>query len=169
MAVTTDIVATWRNPRAITRARLAQGIGEDRVLSILIGALLLVFVAQWPGAARAAHFDPAAPLPPRLLAAFLAVLALVPVMYGVAAVSHLAARLAGGRGTWRGARIALFGALLATAPAMLFQGLVAGLIGPGPSLTAVGIVVAAAFVVIWGVSWHEAEFSRPQVQRRQKG
>jgi hypothetical protein len=70
-------------------------------------------------------------------------------LYAIAAFSHLVARLLGGQGTWYGARMALFWALLAAAPLWLLWGLVAGLIGPGPALSATGVVALGAFLAIW--------------------
>jgi hypothetical protein len=63
----------------------------------------------------------------------------------------------GGQGTGYGARVALFWSLLAVSPLMLFQGLVRGFVGPGPGLTATGIVVALAFLALWINALIEAE------------
>ena len=45
--------------------------------------------------------------------------------------------------------LALFWALLASAPVVLLNGLVAGFIGPGPALTIVGVAWVAVFVWFW--------------------
>ena len=151
MSLTTRILQTWRDPRAVMRGHLVQGAREDRALAILMGACLMVFVAQWPGLSRAAHLDPSVPLDARLSGALMGTLFLVPLLaYVLAAVSHLVARLMGGQGTWFGARMALFWSLLAVSPLMLFQGLVAGFVGPGPSATLSGLVVLAGFLFLWG-------------------
>lgn len=158
MPVSTDIVRTYRRPRQVIREKLAQGPREDRALATLMGACLLVFVAQWPVLSRAAYLDPGVPLQARLAGALMAWLFIVPVAaYVLAAASHLAARLAGGRGTWFGARLALFWALLAASPLWLLNGLVGGFIGPGPALTLVGLVAVGAFVLFWGAGLYEAE------------
>jgi hypothetical protein len=158
MSATMRILATWRDPRGTMRAHLAAGPREDRALAALIAACALIFVAQWPALARAAHLDPAVPLQARLGGALMGTLFIVPLAsYGLAALSHLAARAMGGRGSWYGARMALFWSLLAVAPAMLFQGLVAGLVGPGTALNAVGIAVALAFLALWLPALSEAE------------
>ena len=80
---------------------------------------------------------------------FVLVFVLPLILYAVAGLSHLVARAFGGKGDHRSARLALVWSLLATAPAMLFQGLVGGLVGEGLQLTLVGVLVAVAFVWLW--------------------
>ncbi len=157
MTVTTDLVATWRRPREILRQHLARGQSEPFAFSLLLVFLALAFVAQWPVAAREAHFAGEASALPRILPRAMAVLATIPVWYGLAALSRLAARALGGQGTWYGARVALFWALAAIGPLMLLQGLVSGMIGPGAGLTAVTVVIGAAFFWLWFTLLHEAE------------
>lgn len=158
MSVTNDIVLTYRAPRRVMRRKLAGGSREDRVLATLMGACVLIFVAQWPVLSRQAFLDPTVPLEARLGAALLAWLFFVPLAaYLIAAATHVLARLLGGRGTWFGARLALFWALLAASPLWLLNGLVAGLVGPGPALTLVGAVAFGVFLVFWGVGLWEAE------------
>ncbi|WP_126978586.1 YIP1 family protein [Frigidibacter oleivorans] len=161
MPVTTDILASWRRPRAVMRRHLAAGVREDRALGYLMLAMGVIFVAQWPRLSREAFFAPEVPFEARLSGALLAIVFLAPLFfYALAAVAHLAARAAGGRGSFFGARMALFWALLAVSPAMLLQGLVAGFIGPGPAQTVVGLAVLAAFLMIWGAGLWAAEFER---------
>jgi hypothetical protein len=144
------------------RERLQQGPREDRALAILMAACLLFFVAQWPGAARQAHLDPGVPLNARLAGALMATVFLAPLMfYALGALSHLAARLFGGRGSYYGARLALFWTLLMISPLMLLQGLVAGFIGAGPAATATGVIVLAAFLFFWAANLYEAEQMPP--------
>lgn len=158
MAVATDILASYRNPAKVFRRRLAAGVDEGRALSVLMVASGLIFVSQWPGIARAAHLDPSIPFDARIGGALMATLFMLPLLaYGIAALSHVLARLAGGKGSFGGARMALFWALLAVSPLMLLQGLVRGMIGPGPALTATGIVVLVAFLIIWATALLEAE------------
>ncbi|MFO1202893.1 MAG: YIP1 family protein [Tabrizicola sp.] len=157
MTVTTDLVATWARPRAILRQHLARGRSEPFAVSFLLIFLLLAFVAQWPAAAREAHLAGEASALPRILPRAFAVLATIPVWYGLAAVSRLVAGALGGQGTWCSARIALFWALAAIGPLMLLQGLVAGMIGPGPALTTVTVLIGAGFLWLWLTLLHEAE------------
>ena len=150
MAITSDIAATWRAPKAMIRQMLASGADEGRAVAILMGALALIFVAQTPRLAREAHLDPSVPLDARMGVTLFALVFMAPLaFYGIAAISHLAARSLGGKGGWYGARLALFWALLCTVPLMLLQGLIAGMIGPGTAATTVGLGVALAFGWIW--------------------
>jgi hypothetical protein len=157
MSITTDLVATWTRPRAILRQHLARGQSEPLALSFLLVFLALAFVSQWPVAAREAHFSGEPSALPRILPRAMVILATIPIWYGVAAISRLAARALGGQGTWYGARIALFWALAAVGPLFLFQGLVGGMIGPGPALTLVTVVVGVAFLWLWITLLREAE------------
>jgi hypothetical protein len=150
VAVTTDILALWRQPRRTFRAKLAEGVREDRAFAVLMGACLLSFVAQWPALARAAHLDPSVPLDARMAGALMGTLFLLPLLaYALAGASHLVARALGGGGTFYGARLALFWALLAAAPGALLYGLVAGLLGAGSSAVVTGLAVFAGFLWLW--------------------
>jgi hypothetical protein len=158
MALVADIVNLWRHPGPTMRAKLAAGPREDRALAVLMAACGLGFVAQWPRLARAAHLDPSVPLDARLGGALMGAVFLLPlVAYAVAAASHLAARALGGRGSFFGARLALFWALLAAAPLMLAAGLVGGLAGPAAVTRLVGVAVFAAFAYLWMRLLVEAE------------
>jgi hypothetical protein len=158
MPVSTDILESYLRPRQVFRRKLEGGTHEGRALATLIGACLLIFVAQWPGQAREAHINPAIPLDARMGGALLGTLFLLPpITYAVAALSHLAARAFGGTGSFFSARLALFWSLLAVSPLMLLQGLVRGFIGPGPALTLVGLAVLATFLMFWVTSLFESE------------
>lgn len=167
MAVSNDMIRTWRAPRAVMRKLLDQGQREDRAIAYLMIACLLIFVAQWPRLSRlAAGFDlPAGAAVPQLdqLIAyeFMAWLMIWPLfLYLLGGATHWIARLFGGQGTMYGARIALFWALLATTPALLLHGLTAGFVGPGVQTDIVGGLWALAFGIIWISSLIEAE-SKP--------
>jgi len=158
VSISTDIARTYVRPREVIRSRLAAGQREDRALAVLMGACVLIFVAQWPRLARQAHFDDAISLQALMAGALMGWLFIAPLLlYTLAALTHLVARLFGGQGTWFRARMALFWALLAASPLWLFHGLVAGLVGPGVALTGVGVLALGAFVVFWGVGLIEAE------------
>lgn len=159
MTITTDILRSWRRPRAVIREKLARGVREDRALAVIMAAGLLLFVAQWPILSRASYLDPATPLEARLGGALMACLFVLPLLaYAIAQISHLVAKLIRGRGTAFGARLALFWALLAVTPAMLFQGLLAGFLGQTPAVIAVQLAVLAVFLWIWLAMLYEAEF-----------
>jgi hypothetical protein len=164
MPLTTDIVRTWRTPRRVIRDILDQGRREDRAIAFLLIACFLIFIAQWPRLSRvAAGFDlPAredAPELTQLMAyEFMGWVMIWPLLfYVIAAISHLIAKLMGGKGDWYGARIALFWSLLATVPLLLLHGLTAGFLGPGAQTNLVGAIWVIAFGVIWGQSLREAE------------
>jgi hypothetical protein len=156
--ITRDIARTYRAPRQVLREKLAAGPREERALATLLGACFLVFVSQWPALSRQAWLDPEVPLDARLGGALMGWLFIAPMAaYVMAAATHVAARLIGGRGSWFGARLALFWALLAASPLWLLNGLVAGFIGPGPALNLVGLAAVTAFLVFWGAGLWEAE------------
>lgn len=150
MSATRDILQSYRNPRVVIRRHLARGVNEGRVFIFLVGACLLVFIAQWPRLSREAFLDATVPLDARLGAAMLGWLFIAPLFfYALAGVSYLVARLMGGQGSAFGARLALFWSLLVVTPLWLLQGLVAGFIGAGPQLTVVGALLLGAFFWVW--------------------
>ena len=123
MSLIPDIVESWRAPARVVRRHLARPKSEAFVFTFLFTFLLLAFVAQTPYAARLSHMNPEVPLQQRLLATALGLMAMIPFWYGLAAASRLVARVFGGQGSWYGARLALFWALVAVTPAMLLMGL----------------------------------------------
>lgn len=158
MSVSRDIVATWRRPRTVIRRLLGMGRREDLALMFLMLACLLIFVAQWPRLQREAVLDPSVPFDARIGGALVGLLLWLPLIaYALGAISHGLARLVGGKGSWYSARLALFWSLLATAPATLLYGLVAGMIGPGPAETGVGAIAGFSVLAIWGITLWEAE------------
>ena len=108
MSLVPDIVESWRAPRRVLRRHMARPRSEAFLFTFLFTFLLIAFVAQAPYAARLAHFQPEVPMPQRLFAAFLGLIATLPLWYGLAALSRLVARALGGQGSWYGARLALF-------------------------------------------------------------
>jgi len=164
MSVTTDIVRTWRRPRAVIRDLLSQGRREDRAIVFLMVSCFLIFVAQWPRLRRVSEGYEPSPWPEDMnfegmmtYTFFASVIILPLLMYGIAALSHVLARVFGGKGSFYSARLALFWTLLATSPLFLFYGLVRGLIGPGTQAMLVGAIGGIIFVVIWLASLREAE------------
>ncbi|WP_333712229.1 YIP1 family protein [Yoonia sp.] len=166
MSVTTDIVRTWRRPQAVIRGLLDQGRREDRAIVFLMISCFLIFMSQWPRLRRVSEGYEPSPWPPDInfegmmtYTFFASVIILPLVMYAIAGISHMIARVLGGKGSFYSARLALFWTLLATSPFILFYGLVRGLIGPGTQATLVGVVGAIAFLIIWLASLREAERS----------
>lgn len=168
MAVTTDIVRAWRNPRAVMRNHLDAGRREDRALIFVMGACFVIFIAQWPRLSRkAAGFDlvQGAEVPEltQLMAyEFMAWIMVWPLMlYILGSVLHLFARVLGGKGSFYSARLALFWTMLATTPLALLYGLCAGFLGPVASTQLVGVLWLAGFAAIFSASFYEAE-QRPE-------
>jgi len=167
MAVTSDIMQTWRTPRQVMRKLLDQGRREDRAIVYLMVARVLIFVAQWPRLSRiAAGFEPS-PWPVEInfegmmTYTFYALVVMLPLaFYGLAAIARLVAMLFGGHGSWYSARLALFWTLLATSPLLLLHGLARGFVGPGVQANLVGFIWLAGFALLWFQSVLEAESSR---------
>lgn len=160
------ILAAWRDPRRALRDALAGGAREDRALALLMVAAALLFVAQLPAAARDAANDPSAPFEARLAGVLMAVVFILPLLaYALAATSHLVARILGGRGSWFGARVALFQALLAVAPVNLAHGIVRGMAGEGLAAQLFGVVAFAAFLYLWLGALSESESGRASLTR----
>ncbi len=157
MAITRDITATYRGPARVMRRLLSMGQREDRALMFVMVACVFVFVSQMPRLARTAHLT-GQELDMLLGGALFGWVFLAPLMlYLVAALSHLIARGLGGQGDWFGARLALFWALLASSPLILLHGLVAGMIGPGPGLQAIGLLWLVIFGWFWFSCLRQAE------------
>ena len=149
MAVTTDIVATYKGPGAQMRRLLARGESEPRALALCMAGCLVLFIAGLPALSRKAHLT-GSDLQMDMGGALLGTIFILPlVLYAVAALVHAVARMLGGQGSPHGARLALFWALLASGPLILLNGLVAGFIGPGPEQTLVGAVWFAVFMWFW--------------------
>ncbi|MBI1217420.1 MAG: YIP1 family protein [Rhodobacteraceae bacterium] len=158
MTVSADILESYAAPGRVMRRKLAEGPREDRALATLMAALGLIFLGQWPGLIRATRLDPAVPFDARVGGALMGLLFLAPLIaYGLAGLVRLVARMLGGQGTWFTARLALFWSLLAASPLMLVQGLVAGLIGPGPVLSGLGLIVLVAFLWLFGGALRASE------------
>jgi hypothetical protein len=157
MPVTTDILQSWRSPRAVIRRHLQRAPTEAFAFSLLVAFLVLAFVSLWPAMSRMAYLQPERPLTQQMVAGGLALLATIPLWYGVAAISHLVARAMGGKGSYLAARMALFMALLAAAPLMLLQGLTLGFMGQGPQALLLGALISAGFLYLWLLMLYEAE------------
>lgn len=143
------ILRSWWAPRQVVGA--LSGMPERALLAVLMAAMLIFLIAQAPMHARAAELDPSVPFEARMGGSLLAVMCLMPLLaYAVAALVSGLSRLFPRRLHPQDSRLALFWALLASAPATLLTGLVAGLIGPGPALSLTQGVTGIGFVVIWG-------------------
>ncbi len=161
MAVTVDIVATYGGPGRVMRRLIARPMREDRALVILMVGCVIMFVAQLPRLSREAYLS-GQDLDMLMGGALLGWVFIAPLaFYALAGLTQLGAHLTGGKGNGYGARLALFWALLAASPLVLLHGLVAGFIGQGPGLQAVGAIWLAAFLWFWVAGFR-------QVQRAEK-
>lgn len=149
MAATRDIVATYRGPGQVMQRLLAQGQREDRALIYLMVGCLLVFVGQTPALARQA-FVSGQELNILLGGSLMALIFVMPLLlYALAAVIWLIARVCGSKVTGFGSRLVLFWAWLAAAPITLLRGLTLGFVGPGLEATLVEVVWLACFAWFW--------------------
>lgn len=155
VSIIADIARTYVAPRAVQASRIAGGPREDRALAVLMGACVLIFVAQWPRLSREAFLDPSIGFDARLAGALFGWIMVMPlVFYALALVAQLVVRALGVTGAGFACRMTLFWALLASTPLWLLTGLAAGFAGAGTGLTIVGIAALGAFGIFWiaGVS-----------------
>ncbi|MFN4100884.1 MAG: YIP1 family protein [Pararhodobacter sp.] len=147
MALTTDILASYRRPRVVLR-RLQGDRREGRILVYLMLGCALIFIAQWPRLTRQAQLDDAITRDEWLAGALFGWIFIAPLaFYVLAGLLSLLLRLFGPVDAYA-ARLGLFWAVLAASPLMLLHGMAAGLIGPGTETTLLGLPAVAAFVVI---------------------
>ncbi len=150
MALTSDIVATYKGPSKVIGRFLAQGRNEVRALLFVLIAGVLMFIAAAPYQAREAQLNPAGPLEARLYwSAFLFIFIIPLLLYGLAALIWVVTKVARMPVSGFEVRFTLFWALLASAPVMLLFGLVAGLIGQGVQLQLVSFIWLAVFGWFW--------------------
>jgi hypothetical protein len=162
MAVTTDILATYRHPRQVIRRLLDGPIHEGRALAYLMLGCVLVFIAQWPRLSRDAAFNPDHDMTELASGELMVWIFYAPLaFYFLAAVAHMVARLFGGQGNWYTARMATFWTLVALSPLWMLRGLVAGFIGPGVALEATRLVALMVFALLWVATLREAERAEP--------
>lgn len=162
MAVTTDILLTYKGPRQVLARLLSAGPREDRLVALAMGSCVIMFIAQLPRLARIAHMTDQ-DLNALMGGSLLAIVFVLPlILYSLAFVFHLIARALGGKGHGFQSRVALFWAMMAASPLMLLNGLVAGFIGDGPALSAVGGLWFGAVLWFLGTGLHEAYWRRQQ-------
>lgn len=158
MALTSDIMATYRSPSRVVSRFLAQGRNEVRALLFMLIAGILIFVASTPYQAREAQLDTEVPLLARMYwSAFLYIFILPILVYAFAAVVWVLARVARREVTGYQIRFTLIWALLASTPVLLLMGLTAGFIGPGIQLQVVGFVWIGVFGWFWAAGLLSAD------------
>lgn len=158
MALTSDIVATYKGPGRVVARFLAQGRNEVRALLFLLIAGMIMFIAGMPYQARVAQLDPDIPLQARMYwSGFFFILILPILIYLFALIILGLARIARRQVTGYEIRFTLIWALLASSPVMLLLGLIAGFIGPGLQLQVVGILWLAVFGWFWAAGLLSAD------------
>lgn len=164
MSISNDVLRAWVRPRAVMRRLLDAGEKENRALAILMAGCLLIFVGQWPRLVRLSEgFDLPAGVEASELSQLIAYslvswLIVWPLIFYIfAGITRILARAVTGRGTGYGARLALFWAVLASSPAALLYGLLAGFNGETIGTQVVGAVWLAGFAWIWVQSLRESE------------
>ena len=164
MSISNDVFRAWVRPRAVMRRLLDAGERENRALAILMAGCLLIFVAQWPRLVRlsegidlpaGAEMQELSQLIAYSLVSWLIVWPLI--FYIAAGITRILTRVVRGKGTGYGARLAMFWAVLASTPAALLYGLLAGFNGETLGTQAVGAVWLVGFVWIWVQSLRESE------------
>lgn len=148
MSLVADILRSYRAPRRVVEDRLPFAT-EGSALGTLMVACALIFVSQWPGLARAAHFDPTVPLDARLGGALFGLMFVLPLLaYGLAGGIWVLVRMASGPISGLSVRFALFWALFAASPLWLLYGLASGFDGKSVATEALGLVALLAFLAI---------------------
>ncbi len=149
MAVTRDIVEAHLRPRRVMARLLRMGQREDRVLAMLMGGCIILFVSQWPYRARQAHFT-GETLTDYIQHDAVGLIFVLPLLaYGVAALLRLISRIFGAKADYYSARLAMFWALLASSPALVLAGMVKGFIGLGGGNSFVCALLVLVF--LWGL------------------
>lgn len=166
MSVVADIVTSWTRPRQVVRRHLAAGQREDRALIFLMLGCGMVFLSTIPRVVRMNELGGGVEYGAQIGGAVLAWLFVTPLLlYVVAAVTRVIARLFGGRGTGFTARLSLFWALLAASPLWLIWGLAVGYLGDDVAgVQVLGALVFAVFLYIWSMGLIETESGAGQTE-----
>lgn len=156
MAVTRDITGMYLRPGQVVRDIVTRPASEPRALAYLMGACVVMFIAQWPKLARDAYLTDG-DLQMAMGGALLATIFFLPlVFYVLTLLIYGVARALGSTMTSYDARLTLFWALMASSPLLLLNGLTAGFIGPGLELQLVGAAWFGAFLLFWITGLREA-------------
>ena len=148
-SLTSEILTAYRYPRLSFERQLAKNFGDDRILFYGILACFLAFVARMPSLFHESMSAGSPPVYAVVSIHFAVSLLTAPLLlYFIAAVSHVVARAFGGRGNWRGARLALFWTVLALSPLVLVAGIVGVAAHPWFS-GALLVLITILFISYW--------------------
>jgi hypothetical protein len=162
MPLSSDILRTWRDPRGVMRDLMRGGPREDRLIFVVMFGCFMMFVAQLPVQARLAHLSrqgsgDVLEMDMLIGTTFFGWLMIMPLLlYLVAGLSVAIMRVLGRPVSGHDARLALFWAVLAAAPAALLAGLANGLVGPGATTRVAGVVWIGALLLFWMQGLREA-------------
>jgi hypothetical protein len=149
MSVTSDILRSYRAPRAVLRNLRIGTRREARLLAYLMIACGLIFVAQWPRLAREAHLNDAVPLEGLLAGALFGWVFIAPLLfYALGGILGFVLRLVVPGTEGFDVRLAVFWALLVASPLVLLHGLAMGVIGTGAGVSLTFVIVVAVFMVV---------------------
>jgi len=146
-----DIVETWIRPAQVVRRKLAAGLREEKLLAYVIFAAMIALMVRIPAlvSEQQAATEPK-PLDALVAGSIVAYLLFGPLfLYLLAALSHMVARLARGKGSWQGARLALFWSLLALQPLVALSAFLVGLAPWGWVARVAPWALAGGFVWVW--------------------
>ncbi|WP_380052041.1 YIP1 family protein [Falsihalocynthiibacter sp. SS001] len=147
MSLTRDMLQSYGAPSKPFARQLREGVGEARLLAYLMISMVVIFIAQLPRLSREAVLDPSIELDARVGAAIMGWLFLMPLaLYALSFVLFIFQKLIGMKAHAFTTRMALFWSFLVSTPLWLLQGLVAGIIGVGPQLTVVNIILAIVLI-----------------------
>lgn len=160
MSASGEIIRAYKGFGASMKRRLEEQPGEERLLIYLVIAILLFFVARVPNLLKVSAIQAteeisiAAIFVTNLVSSFF----FAPLLlYGVAALSHFAAKAFGGVGASYGARLALFWTLLVIAPLSLLT-TIAQVAYPAEWFSSTLLVgMFLLFVYVWGSCLSVAE------------
>ncbi len=146
-----EIRAAWPGFRASMARQLAAPPREERLLFYVFLGCFLGFIAGLPGAIAQARLleEPDAVTGVVAGRIFAAIFFAPLFLYGVAAVSVLAMRLAGKKQSFYTGRLALFWAILVAMPVLLGASLIEALVPVRVLAEIINLLAFLAFVWIW--------------------
>jgi len=165
MSASGEIIRAYRGFGASMQRQMDSRPGEERLLAYVVTASLISFVARVPAllklsaAAASPDISPIALFVTNLVGSFF----FAPIMlYGLAALSHLAAKLFGGAGASADARLALFWTLLLISPLALISTILQMAFPVAWVSQALWFALFLMFSIAWGQALAVAErFKKP--------
>ncbi len=165
MSLINEIINAYRGFATSMRKQLAQPLREEKLLIYVVLACFIGLVARVPGLMQVVenNTDPDITITNIIGSSIATTMFYGPIMmYIIAALSHLAAKIFKGQATFAQARLALFWSALVVAPVFLvFVGLRPVI--PFMAFIALGnLITGILFVYCWGVCLSVAEkFTNP--------